>query len=130
MHRSDEQAQESKNSGNKEDDDISDWTITTIKSLGKIEALIGSTIIGLVGLIAAKFQLGEMVDPTILGVLMILIVLILSFQLMYYLKFIIEKGEWRKDKLAEAKITNDKLDREIRKLELKIQLQEDEKDGS
>ena len=76
--------------------------IHEIKNLGKIEALLGSIIIGLAGLVAAKFQIGEMVDVLILVLIVILVITIIMLQLLYYLKYIVQKEMWiREQEIAE-----------------------------
>ena len=96
--------------------------IHEIKNLGKIEALLGSIIIGLAGLVAAKFQIGEMVDVLILVLIVILVITIIMLQLLYYLKYIVQKEMWIREQRMKADVQNRALVLEIKKIELQLEL--------
>ena len=104
---------------------MADVVIHEIQSLGRVETIIGSMIIGLAGVITLKFQTGEYIDPIMLVLIALFIILLVVLQLLYYLKFILEKREFRDDMKVAADCQNETLILQIKRLELERKLKQD-----
>ncbi len=109
-------------SGAKEEWKIADTVIHKIENLTKIEAILASIILTLVGLVAQKLYMGEPIPVELIFILALFLVLLIIFQLLYYLKFIVEKEMWLREQKVLADIQNSQLVLQIKKLSLDIEL--------
>ena len=97
---------------------MADVVLHKIENMTKVEAMLGTLIFGLIGILYVQISNGQPIDMNAVIVLVIMIVLLVVFQLLYFLKFIIEKDQWRKDQECMTKNKTQELTSEIRKLEV------------
>jgi len=108
---------------------MADVVIHKIENLTKIEAIIGSIILTLVGLVAQRLYTGESIPMELITVLAIFIIVLIVFQLLYYLKFIVEKEMWLREQRVMTQNRNSEVVTQCKKLELDIQLARLKQDG-
>ena len=101
---------------------MADAVVHKIENLGKLEALLGTTIFALIGLLAQKiYEGGEIPMEIFLGII-ILIVFIVVLQLLYYLKFMVEKWAYFKEQEMLTTMKTEEVVAECRKLDRMIEL--------
>ena len=97
---------------------MADAVIQKIENLTKVEALLMLLISAIAGAIWTKFQDNLPIDFLMVVVMTIFVIMVVIFQLLYYLKFIIEKMEWRKDQECLSNVANKDMELGLRKMEL------------
>ncbi len=101
---------------------VTEIVIHQIESRAKIEALIGTGILTLIGLMSQKIWVGESIPVEIFYGLILLGAYYFILEFMSYLKFYVQKIVFIREQESLSKIKVVELEVEIRKLGAKLAL--------
>ena len=109
---------------------IADAVIHKIENSAKVEAFIGLAITTIMGLIIEGVVTEGVFDMSLVILLMIFIAVFFILQLMYYLRFIVEKWMYLKEQEQLTTMKTSEVEAECRKLDRQIELKRLERDLS
>jgi hypothetical protein len=106
--------------------EIADTVVHKIENMTKVEAVLGTVIVSLILLAANNILDGEPVVDGLIDLLILFFIMIAVFQLLYFLKFVIEKYMFLYEQKVHTENRVKELDVKCRELDLTIQLKRQE----
>jgi hypothetical protein len=103
---------------------MSEIVLEKIESSTKIGALLASGLVTILGLIVQKAFAGEPIQVELFWSLGFLILFFFGLQLMFYVRFYVEKSIFFREERLRSELQLAKMDVELRKMELEVKIRE------
>lgn len=105
-------------------DKVKTITLEKIESSTKLGALLIAAFTSILSVVVFKAQAGDAISIELFWAMIMLFIVFFSLQLMYYIRFYLEKIVFFKEEKLKSDLQLAQLDKELQKMELEVKIRE------